>query len=61
MFIQVLFVIEDKAIGNDIFIPAGPACFLDVVLERIRYLIVHHHAYILFVDTHSEGGGGNHD
>ncbi len=61
VFIKVLFVIEDKAISNYVFITTCPACFLDIVFERIGYLIVHHHANILFIYPHSECGGGNHD
>ncbi|OPZ75357.1 MAG: hypothetical protein BWY80_00183 [Firmicutes bacterium ADurb.Bin456] len=61
MFIQVLLAVKNVAVRRNLFIPPGPARFLDVILQGIGNFIVDHLAHIFFINTHTKGRGGHND
>ena len=61
MFIQV-FLIEENITGSvDVLVASCPACFLNIILERIRYFIMDDQTDIFFIHSHSEGRSSYHN
>ena len=61
VLVEVLVAIEDEAAGRHGWVAACATCFLDVVLQRVRNVVMHNEADIFFIHSHTEGRGGHDD
>ena len=61
VFIQIVFVEQDITLRLDAFVTSGPACFLNVIFQRVGYVVMNDHTNILFIDAHSESRCRDHN
>ena len=61
MLVQILIGEKDVTVREDRRVTAGAASLLHIIFQRIRYFVVDYQSYILLIDAHTEGGGGDDD
>ena len=61
MLVQIAGMIERKTFRLYARVASCPPCFLDVVFQRIRNLVMHHQTHVFFVHAHAEGGSRHHN
>ena len=59
MLVQVVVAIQHIAARAEARVAPGPAGLLHVVLQGVRYVVVHHEADILLVNAHPKGRRGH--
>ena len=54
MFIQVIVTIKYITTCAKTWVTTGPACFLNVVFQRIGNIIMYHETYVFLIDSHTK-------